>query len=310
MKDVRWSKKSGKNVETARTRRASASSPQRPVYSYYSSQKISSGVLSQNSGRSTGQHDKQKWFWSKPGRLSGGRAAGAVYATIIVICLAKVLILVPEVKIVVPDNVVGRLSRDTYAERANQLLAQSLFNRTKPTVNANGIAAELKRQFPELEKVVVTIPILGNRPVVYTVPARPAIIVDTTGGRFTVDEKGYALTRLSADDSPKLVTVREQSSRRISPGTQYLAGSTVKFAQTVAYELEAAGFMVKSLSLPSEAPYELTAMMSNASFIIRFNLQADPMAQSGGAVATLQQLGNTPPVQYLDVRVPGRVYYR
>jgi hypothetical protein len=34
------------------------------------------------------------------------------------------------------------------------------------------------------------------------------------------------------------------------------------------------------------------------------------MQQSGGAVATLQQLGSTMPAQYVDMRVPGKAYYK
>lgn len=281
-----------------------------PVYSYYAGRPISEKARSVPGQRTISA--VKPTTQGRARRVSAYTVVVLVCAIVVVVCIVKLLAVTPNSKIIVAassDYPVSQLATDAYARAANTLLRGSFLNRSKLTLNSNGIASSLQKQFPELTSVVVTVPLVGNRPVIYVDPSKPAFAVETAGGSYSMDAKGYILARLSS--SPASLTVlKETSSRTPRPGTQYLSSSTVSFCSTVSYELKQAGIPVAYLNLPAAAPYELDAYVSGKPFYIRFNIEDDAMQQSGAAVATLQQLGANTPGQYLDVRVSERVYYK
>jgi hypothetical protein len=102
----------------------------------------------------------------------------------------------------------------------------------------------------------------------------------------------------------------EASGRQPEVGKQYLPASTVRFATTLVYELQNGKVAVDHLDLPSSSAYELDVFLSGKTYHMRFNLQEDAMQQSGAVLAVLQQLGSRSPAEYIDLRVPGRAYYK
>jgi hypothetical protein len=80
--------------------------------------------------------------------------------------------------------------------------------------------------------------------------------------------------------------------------------------KTVHYQFAQTDIKVNALVLPAKKAYEVNARLEGKPYIIRFNLQEDALQQSGAAIATIEQFGSTVPTGYLDVRVPGRVYYK
>lgn len=288
--------------------RVRSSATQRPTYSYYTT----TSRASENPD--DGRHQKTP---KKSGVGSGVAAprgwsqivTTGLFILVLSVCAVKIVYLAPQSKIVVVDNSTGLQSAtEQYARSVDRLLAGSFLNRIKLTLNANGISRELLRSYPDLSNVVVTSPLIGNRPVIYVSVSRPAFIVETPSGRFTISENGYILARVE-EGTPKLIRLVESSGRHPTLGAQFLSASTVRFASTVVYELGRANHEVSWLDLPVGAPYEIDATLMAPPLRVRFNLQGDVMEQSGAAIATLSQLGVNMQVQYLDVRVPGRVYY-
>jgi len=228
-------------------------------------------------------------------------------------CAGKLLVLSsnPQVVVVGKTATTARYLRpdSTYAAAAHKLLNSSLANHTKLTVDTEGVDQALKHEFPELLSTSLSVPFLGNRPVLYVQPADPSLVLQATYGNYAINQTGLvlsSLTRLPA----QVPLVVDQSGLTPKPGKQVLPGTTVAFAQTVAYQFKAAQLTISNFVLPANAPYELDVRLAGRPYVIRFNLQADARTQSGAAIATLQQLGTTSPSQYVDVRVPGRVYYK
>ncbi|MEJ0073804.1 MAG: hypothetical protein WDN27_07110 [Candidatus Saccharibacteria bacterium] len=217
----------------------------------------------------------------------------------------------PKVIVVGASAVSARYvqSADTYAAAAHKLLAGSITNRTKLTVNLNGVAAQLQKQFPELQTVSLTVPLASSRPIVYVQLAQPTAVVQTAQGNYALNASGIVLAPLKTLP-PNVPLLVDQSGAAPAPGKQFLPGSTLAFVQTVAYQFDAAHLDASVFVLSSGSPYELDARLSGQTYTIRFNLEADATVQSGAAIATVQQLGDTVPSAYLDVRVPGRVYYK
>ena len=295
--------------ERGRERRANrGSSATSPAFSYYSNRppetpRVRAVQRVEQSKRGRGR------------RLPRLSLAGAPFwplVVVVVVCAAKVLILSTHPKIVVVGKTTVSSSyihsTDAYTAAAQRALASSLTNHTKLTVDLGGTARTLERQFPELQTVSLGVPLISNRPIVYVQIAQPSIVLQTGGGNYALNASGLALARVQAlpNDVPLL---SDQSGTTPSPGKQYLPSSTVNFVQTVAYQLKAKHLAVSTFVLPAQSPYELDVRLEGKAYLLRMNLTTDALTQSGAAIATLDQL-SADPGSYLDVRVPGRVYYK
>lgn len=232
---------------------------------------------------------------------------------VVLVCVLKVLWLSTDPKIIVVGNTTVSATyvqpNNMYETAARSLLKTSIANHSKLTADLDGIARRLQRQFPELQHVVVNIPLVSNRPVVYVEVAQPSLIVQTVHGNYALNRTGIVLARAPKIPASVPVVV-DQSGATPKLGGYYLPGSTITFIQTVEYQLMAAHSAISAFVLPSTSPYELDVRPEGQPYVLRFNLEEDAKVQSGAAIATLQSLGANLPKQYLDVRVPGRVYYK
>jgi hypothetical protein len=231
------------------------------------------------------------------------------------ICVGKVLYVSGSPKIVVEQagTTAGETflqSKDVYAAAAAKDFTSGLANHLKLTADVTDISQRLLQQFPELENVSVVLPLIGNRPLVYLTPAQPSLIMQTTeGSNFALNSSGLALAQVSQIPADGLV-VRDQTGSHPSPGKQVLPGATVSFIKTVAYQLKAAKLQPESFTLPATSAYELDVKLAGKPYEVRFNLQANALQQSGAVVAAIGHLGDTGPSQYIDARVPERIYYK
>ncbi|HSX30703.1 MAG TPA: hypothetical protein VLE99_02200 [Candidatus Saccharimonadales bacterium] len=282
-----------------------------PAFSYYTSTRSGNNTVSERAQtrQQTGEVGKggnlPRSFWA--------RLPSWLLIALALVCTLKVLWLSSDPKVVV----VGRTatsatylqSSTVYAAAARKLLGGSPANHTKLTVDLGGTAQSLEATFPELQSVSIGLPLVSSRPVVYVQIAQPSLVLQTTHGNFALNKSGLVLAQLHAIPS-QIPLVVDQSGATPHAGKQFLPGSTVGFVQVVAYQLAAAHLTSSAFVLPATSPYELDVRLSGQPYAIRFNLQADARTQSGAAIATIQQLGAAAPGQYLDVRVPDRVYYK
>jgi hypothetical protein len=230
-----------------------------------------------------------------------------------VVCVAKVLLLSTSPKVIVvgrsPVSANYLQPTTVYADAAHKLLSSSITSHSKLTVDLDGTARAMEREFPELQMVSMGLPLVGSRPIVYVQVATPTLILQTAHGDFALNKSGVVLAKLHTipADVPLVV---DQSASVPKPGKQYLPSSTVTFVAIQSYQLAAAHLSVSTFVLPAGSPYELDAHLAGQAYALRFNLQEDALTQSGAAIATLQHLEGAIPASYIDVRVPGRVYYK
>lgn len=296
--------------EQGRVRRAPVAA-QRQTFSYYTQPSSHYSQRSVTDRRGPAAQESKTTppkatHWVKYGVLW-------VCLVIVLVCLVKLLAIEPSSRIVMSGSGTAytHTSEATYAKKADALLHDGLLNRIKITLDTNGIAQKMKQAFPELESVVVTVPIVGNRPIIYIAPAHPVMRLETAAGSYLLSSRGYAYTTDNATAQvaslPKLLDL---SGVRPSSDVPFLPVSTVDSASTIYYQLSHANIPVDSLMLPQDAPYELDARLVGKPYTLRFNLEEDPVEQSGAAIAVIDQLGTTTPSSYIDVRVPGRAYYQ
>jgi hypothetical protein len=202
-----------------------------------------------------------------------------------------------------------------YEQAAARLLATSPANHNKLTLDANGIAAKLEADYPELASVSVQSPVLGDHPQIYVAPAAPVLRLSTTSGTtFLLAASGKALAPVGSGpvfSGVSLPLVADKSGLVVHTGTGVLPSSDVEFIQTIVEQLLANNLKVTSLTLP-QGTSELDATFSAKTYYLKFNLEGSAPEQVGTFLATYKYLvaKNVTPAQYMDLRVPGRAYYK
>lgn len=205
--------------------------------------------------------------------------------------------------------------KSQYQAAASQLVASSIWNHNKLTIDTAHINQQLLSQFPELSSASITLPLLSKRPIVYLQVTEPILILATRDGSFVLDGKGKALLltgNLSSSVRLSLPVVTDQSGLRVRLNHQALTTDDVSFIQTVSSQLAAKQQTIVSMVLPT-ASSELDVRVSAQPYAIKFNLQsANAREQVGTFLATQAKLKsqNITPSQYIDVRVNGRAYYK
>lgn len=202
-----------------------------------------------------------------------------------------------------------------YEAAASQQLRSSIWSRNKITFDTARLSRQLMAEFPELDSVTITVPLLAHRPLIYIQPAQPALIIDSDNGAFVIDTTGKALisgTSPADPRQPQLPLVKDQSGLPVRLNRQALPSASVSFIQMVIAQLAAKQLTVSSMTLPA-ATSELDVQLAGQSYYVKFNLQSDnPRGQAGTLLATIAQLHrqNIIPAKYIDVRVDGRAYYQ
>lgn len=283
----------------------------RPAFSYYSSSRTPENTQTGRQIRTERPLQKEAEKGRQISRFSP-QLSFWLLVGLAVICLLKVLLLSTSPKVIVVGNTAVAKTYlqpvSTYETAAHKILNGSLTNRTKLTVNLDGAAAALQKEFPELQTVSLDVPLVGSRPIVYVQVAQPTVILQNPHGNYALNSGGVVLARLS-NVPGGIPVVADQSGAMPRPGKQFLPSSEVAFIHTVAYQFKAAHMGITTFVLPANTPYELDVRPDGHAYIVRFNLQEDAMTQSGAAIATLQQVAQKP-ASYIDVRVPDRVYYK
>jgi hypothetical protein len=201
-----------------------------------------------------------------------------------------------------------------YQNAASNILASSLLDRNKVTINVAQIRTKLLNEYPELADVQVVLPLISHTPVIQLTPSKPSLVLAAANGSYIVSDSGRALAAGTsiAGQSPKLPAVTDQSQFAVTVGQETLSSSDVQFVTTVAEQLAARKFNISSLTLLSKAR-ELDVGIQGQPYFVKFNLQrTDPARQSGSFMAVQANLTkqNIVPSSYVDVRVEGRAYYK
>ncbi len=306
-----------KSVEPDNGRRRGANQAEsRPAFSYYSSVNRPPERPAEVSSRRGSPVADQAVEHTNRLRAVTARLPLLLVLALVVACLVKVLTLSSAPRVIVVGGVDNSTEaayvqeNGVYAQAASKLLSSNKLNAFKLTADLNGVSAEMQREFPELQTVSITAPFIGNKPVVYVMPAQAGILLQTSDGTYAVNGSGVVLTEITGQTSLKSVKVIDQTGVQAVPGKRILPASTVDFIQQLNYQLGAGKQTVESMTLPASSAYQVDVRLAGKPYFIKTNLQGSPVEQAGTAIATVEQLGDSNPAGYLDVRVPGRVYYR
>jgi hypothetical protein len=307
-------RKSKTKASPSRRQRQSSGDRLQPSSNYsYSSQRSEEPVnLGRQTERTKARVVKNAQFWLQ-------RFGMIILLLVVIIAAFKVISLSSNPRILLFDSnsalIITPSERREYQAAADKILSKSALNRNKITVNTNDLSKQMMSEFPGLESVDVSIPLMANRPVVYLEPAQPALVLSESNGSYEITSNGRAVLKSS---DPKtlnlgsLPVLKDQSGLQVQLNHQVLPTNYIGFIQTVIGQLTAKGITVSSMTLPSSAE-ELDVYPAGQSYYIKFNLvNNDPRQQVGTYLATLASLKSQKitPSKYVDVRVDGRAYYQ
>lgn len=214
------------------------------------------------------------------------------------------------------SNSGSNLLRDkkVYEQRIRQILESSIFNRTKLTINTESVSKQIEKEFPEIQHSTVRLPIVGREAVIGLEPAIPAFILASGTSRYIIGSDGRALVSYwdtNASLSTYLLTVVDDSKIEIKKGEVALPKDYVDFITTVMLQLKAKNVSIKALQLPNLIN-ELRVVTTEKDYYIKFDMNGDARLQTGTFLAIRERFTtqNTNPIEYIDVRVPERSYYK
>lgn len=283
------------------------------VFSYRASRAPSDGANQRRMSQKAAAPKKQKrntreWLALVPSLFAG---------VALLLCLGYILTLDTNAKIhVVGDQrELGLMAGiEAYEAGVQEVFASSFANQSKLLINTDAIADDLREKYPELGDVAVVLPFIGRRPVVQVQPARPALVLGTTNGGFVVDETGRIIADAEDADSSirdKLPALQDESGLQLERGNYALKAETVRLIQEVALQLQDKDIEIQTMTLPT-TPNELHVRVAGKPYFVKFNLRGEGREQAGAYIATKEKLeaDGAAPRQYIDVRVPGKAYYK
>jgi hypothetical protein len=186
-------------------------------------------------------------------------------------------------------------------------------NKSKLTFDSNSVTEGLQKQFPEVANAIITIPLIGHRPVVHIAVSSPAFILGSSSGAYYVSSDGKPLVRVNEVANPlsNMITVTDETNLPVTIGKQILPTDTVSFITAVIKQLQATNTPVQSVTLPLEAN-ELQVRIVDEPYAVRYNTLGDPRVETGTFLAVRKRLEGSgeKPKEYIDVRVEARAYYK
>jgi hypothetical protein len=209
------------------------------------------------------------------------------------------------------------ISSAAYRDKADyQIAADQIFsdlkNRNKLTFSEDGVVKELKNKFPEISGASVELPFFSQRPTLRLAIAKPSLLLVNGGQSYVIDSDGI-VTGKQADvkNAAGLAKVTDQSGFLARAGRPALSSNDVNFINILVSELKRAKVPIASLTLPPAAE-ELDLRAADQGYYVKFFLGGEVLRQAGQYLAArhnFQQKGS-PPDEYLDVRVPGKIFYK
>jgi len=194
-------------------------------------------------------------------------------------------------------------------DEVTKYLKSSLAGKNWLFLDTNSLKGRLQKTFTGQEAIMVEKQ-FPNKLIVKTDEQKSAIVWKTGSKKYIVSINGRVMSELQGDNNTGLAVLTDGSSLPVDVGNKILSRDFVNFAIKV-------GDYVKAKSLGPEQIYitETTKELlvkTTAGYEIKFNTEETPDAQLRSLQATLDLLvsQNKQATQYIDLRVPGRAFYK
>jgi hypothetical protein len=265
--------------------------------------------------RGGGRSSKTSPFQKKPAvpasrfRKALVRLVDLAVIAAVFFCLIYSLIVRPNAQVLLSDS--SYHAESVYSSAANKLLKEFI-NRNKVTLDGQSIVKSLQAQFPEIASAAVELPLFSEVPRLHLDISSPSIFLHSGSSTYIVGASGKAVAKASGLPSIKnLPDVIDQTGFETTVGKQVLSAQAVNFINDIVTQCKHANVPIQSMTLPALAQ-ELDLRTADKGYFVKFFLGSDSTQQIGQFLAARHQFaaGGDQPTEYLDVRVPGKIFFK
>lgn len=219
------------------------------------------------------------------------------------------LIITPDVEVSANSYLYRR--SEVYKKATDSEIGK-LTNRNKLTMDERALVGKLRADFPEIRNAWLELPLIGHTPVLHLDISNPAFVLQSGSDRYVVSSEGIAVGLTS--EYPQfsgLQVVEDHSGFRLAKGRPAVSSSTADFINTLWRQLKAKSVPIESMVLPS-VPLELNVRTADQQYYTKFHVEGDAALQTGQFLSAREHFvkHGGGPKDYLDVRVPGKVFFK
>jgi hypothetical protein len=185
-----------------------------------------------------------------------------------------------------------------YINAVNTELNKSWQNKSKLTIKSQSISQSIKSQFPEVRSVSIRTSLFRHKPSVKLQLTKPTARLVKPDATYVLDSEGNALfdagkTKASFNTND-LIPITDNSTYSIH-------------IKEIIRQFQDKNIPIKEMSLEAGG-LELHVKLKDKAYFVKFSFLSDAR-QSSGAYITIRK-NNVPANQYIDVRLPERVYVK
>lgn len=202
-----------------------------------------------------------------------------------------------------------------YQTAINELWQESILNRSKITVKSAKITQDIYDQFPEVNKVQINLSLIGQGVNIRLTSSKPVMQLISPNGSFYLDENGKALAQtnnVTGHNLPTMPVVQDYSGLSASVGKTILPKSEVDFIRQLNGELLVAKLPLASVNLSANEANEVDVKLTGQGYYLKFSVTSDARQAVGAYLAVKAKLDTTHqiPKEYVDMRIPEKVFYK
>ncbi len=218
---------------------------------------------------------------------------------------------------VMETNITYRSEND-YKSGIKSVLDSRLLNKSKLLVDAKKVEDEIGKMYPEIEEVALIVPIGGRNPKVVLKPSVAVATIKENNNGSVITNSGILVKDLGSSPVDNLISVvlLNLDLTNFENGSRILTTGEVDLVKLISLELKDLQVNGKVL-VPSELIIDFASGGVELSFVdykfsAKLSSRSDIREEIGSLKATLRQLSDSSilPVEYIDVRVPGRVFVK
>ncbi|MEX2014870.1 MAG: hypothetical protein WD885_02950 [Candidatus Saccharimonadales bacterium] len=286
--------------------------PKNKTFSYRSARRSSDTNNSNGTGKSS--LNVQNNGKSLAGRLIS-KVINVLILLAVIISLAYLSYVDTNPVIKLDQTVIPRDQADYY-DAVRKEISSSIAYTNKLTFNSDKFAENLKAEFPEINSVIVEIPVFKHRPIVNISVSDPSARLVTNEESYILDSEGRAL--FSEDkineqfDISKLVSINDSSGHPVVLGEPVLTEQQINYIREVINQSNASHIPAQTFSLEFGGS-AVDIKFQDASYIVKFSFYEDPKQSSGAYFAIREEInnGSVPmPQKYIDLRIPDKAYLK
>jgi cell division septal protein FtsQ len=201
---------------------------------------------------------------------------------------------------------------EAYQQGASEILSLTPLNRTKFTLQRAGFIEKMLEEFPEIESLTISTPMLGSRPVIHIKESRLVFRLESNAKTYVVNDSGVVVGE-SKDFvlEPRSVAIRDESGVEVTKGARVLRSDDAEFFVRTDALLGAKGRVLQTIRITS-VPREAYLVIKDLPYTLRVYLDDSPdtqMASFFSAEKTLGERGERP-ATYMDLRAGEKVFWQ